>query len=281
MFDFALLKTVVLSLLPGIFWLVYLRSLSGGKGPLWWHWALAFLAGALSTQLTLAVSHALAVDSLYLVPYIGGSLLYFLVGVGLVEEAAKAVCALVGLKFFGLCRKPLLSLQLCGGVALGFATLENVLYARSYGDTVLLGRFVFSTLGHVLFTSVWGFALGGLEGRSGSDEREYRTPWKTFAWCLILSSFGHGVFDWFLVSNRPALAMLTLVVLWLGFREAVLGAFLHQEYQRELPYGVLPCPRCTVLTREVGNYCSFCGNLLGSEVEVGDDHLQSVERLTR
>lgn len=259
-----LLQTIVLSLLPGCFWLIYLRSLSNGRGPRWWHWSAAFLAGAASTQLTLMLSSALKVDSLYSVPYIGGHLLFFVAGVGLVEEGAKAFCALVVLKATGLCKKPLISLQLCGGVALGFATVENVLYAQSYGDSVLLARFVFSTLGHVLFSSVWGFALGGAETKSTAGEKVYATQWGEFIKFLLLSSVGHGLFDWFLVTGRPMLAMLALVVLWLGFREAVLGAFLHQEYSRGLPFEVAPCPECTVHTRVGGNYCSFCGTLLRS-----------------
>lgn len=219
---------------------------------------IAFIAGGLSTQLTLFLSDALKVEELYRVPYIGGHLLFYVVGVGLVEEGAKAFWAFVTLKTVGFAQRPLLSLQLCGAVALGFATVENVLYARNYGDGVLLGRFVFSTLGHVLFASVWGFALG----RGGGKVVQF----------LMLSSLGHGLYDWFLVTDRAVLSVLCLVVLWLGFREAVLGAFLHQEYSRGLPFALETCPECTVHTRAEGNFCSFCGASLRSlHALTGDD----------
>ena len=257
--DFETLRTVLLSLLPGLFWVVYLRSLSRGRTSPWWHWVVALTAGWLSTELTLFLSDYFGVQRLQYVPHLG-SLLYFVFGVGLVEEASKALCAVLCLKFPGFCKQPLLGLQLCGGVALGFATAENILYAQSFGDSVLVGRFVFSTLGHVLFASVWGFALGSQTVLSG-DSYEQKTSWWKFFMFLLLSALGHGLFDWFLISGRPILAIITLVVLWFGFREAVLGAFLRQEYQRQQPLKLVRCSECAVLTREDGRYCSFCGSL--------------------
>lgn len=271
--DLDTVRTILLSLLPGLFWIVYLRSLSGGRVPPWWHWLIAVLAGWASTELTLFVSALVGVDRLNAVPYIG-LLVFYVVGVGLVEEGSKALCAILSLKTFRFADEPLIALQLSGGVALGFATAENILYAHRFGDSVLLGRFVFSTLGHVLFASVWGFALGirwTRDGQTGAMKR--KTPWLSFLGLLVFSALAHGLFDWFLVTNRPAFAILTLVVLWVGFREAALGAYLRQEYQRDLPYDTAPCPHCSVLTRAEGAYCSFCGESLieQDETQVSDE----------
>lgn len=265
--ELATLRTLVLSLLPGLFWLAYLRSLSGGRSPKSWHWLVALFAGWASTGLTLWVSDVLDVEQLQRVPYIGGALLFFVVGVGLVEEGSKAFCALVALKLPGLSDRPMYTLQLCGGVALGFATAENLLYARNLGDSVLVGRFVSSTLAHVLFSSVWGFALGGMENTDEAGELRYHTRWRAFAFWLMVGALGHGLFDWFLLTGRPVLALLSLLVLWFGFREAVVGAYLHQEYQRSLPFEVAPCPHCGVLTRTEAHFCSFCGESLQTQNE--------------
>jgi protease PrsW len=260
--DLGASRTFVLSLLPGLFWIVYLRSLSGGKVPAWWQWVIALTAGWASTELTLIASDLVTVQSLRKVPLVG-ALLYFVVGVGLVEEGAKAFCALLALKAPGFCEKPLFSLQLCGGVALGFATTENLLYAQKFGEGVLVGRLVFSTLAHILFASVWGFALGThwAQNKEGGGYSK-RTPWRSFLLLLMLSALAHGLFDWFLMTDRPVFAILTLVVLWVGFREATLAAYLHQEYRRELPFETAPCPRCSVLTRSTGKFCSYCGDRL-------------------
>ena len=238
-----------LSLLPGLFWMAYLRSLSRERkgGILLWIWA--FVLGGASTQLTLFLSPLLGVDALKWIPYVG-SLFFFVFGVGLVEEFCKSACAIVGLALPGSMKDPLVALQLTGGVALGFATVENVIYALNYGEGVLVGRALLSTLGHVLMSAVWGFSLGFLKESGG------RLGYLKF---LFLSALAHGLYDWFLSSNRPVLAILVLCLLWFGFREATLEAFLRQEYERELPYETRTCESCRVLTRADGAYCSLCG----------------------
>jgi RsiW-degrading membrane proteinase PrsW (M82 family) len=259
LFDWGHARTFFLSLLPGIFWITYLRSLSGGRVSAWWKWVVALAAGWASTELTLAVSDGLGVDVLRHIPQVG-MLVFFVIGVGLVEEGAKALCAVVALKLPGFADRPLTALQLSCGVALGFATTENLIYAQNYGDTVIVFRFVLATLGHIMFSSLWGFALGTQNTISlKSGERKSKTPWKLFVGMLLLSALTHGLYDWFLVSGRPAFAVLLLIIMWAGFKETVLGAYLNQEYQRELPFEVVPCTKCTVLTRAEGKYCSFCG----------------------
>ena len=71
MVDLETLRTVGLSLLPGLFWIVYLRSLSGGRVPPWWQWLIALAAGWASAELTLYVSETLQVDRLNAVPHVG------------------------------------------------------------------------------------------------------------------------------------------------------------------------------------------------------------------
>lgn len=248
-------RAVLLSLLPGLFWLVYLRSLSRRRTVTAWLWLWALVLGWASAQLTLWLSEALQVQQLQSFPY-APLLIYFVVGVGLIEELAKAGCAALGLAVPGWVDDPLRSLQLSGGVALGFATTENVLYVLRHGESVLVGRFVFSTLGHVLFASLWGFALGLRE--RGEDGRP-RWLGMSLGAGLLLSAVSHGLYDWFLSTDRMVLAVLTLGVLWLGFRQATVEAYLEQEYERELPYETQQCPRCLVLTRSPAEYCTFCG----------------------
>lgn len=261
MLEADLWRALLLSLIPGLFWLAYLRSLSRRATiPIWlWIWAL-FLGWA-STQLTLWLSKTLKVEALQSVPWLG-LFLYFVLGVGLVEEFAKALCALAGLSLLGSTREPLVTLQLSGAVALGFATTENVLYVSHHGEQVLVGRFLFATLGHVLFASVWGLALAS-DPKGGGRRR-----WGLLLNGLLLSSLAHGLYDWFLVSGRPVLAVLTLGLLWFGFRQATLEAFLRQEYERELPYETRECGACRVLTRAEGAFCSFCGAPHRSEQEL-------------
>ena len=270
MSDVMMGRAVLLSLIPGLFWLVYLRSLSRRRQAIpVWLWLLALALGFGSTRLTLYLSPMLGVERLMELP-MAGMLAYFVLGVGLVEEGSKAICAFLGLSLPGWASEPLVTLQLSGAVALGFATTENVMYVVANGEGVLVGRFVFATLGHVLFSSVWGFAMGV---REGAQERTHRR-YGLLLGSLLLASLAHGLYDWFLLTERMSLAVLTLAVLWFGFRQAALEAFLREEYERELPYQTVECPSCTVLTRANGSFCSFCGARLqeaGRDGEVADD----------
>ena len=276
--NFELARTFCLSLLPGLFWVTYLRSLSAGRVSVSWLWALSFLAGWVSTELTLFLSASLNVRMLEVVPFVG-SLLYWVLGVGLVEEGAKALCAVVFLKWFKESQEPLFILQLCGGVALGFATTENLLYATRFGDSVLIGRFLFSTLGHILFSSLWGFALGSRWHKSSeADGFERRVRLKPFFTLLLVSGVVHGLFNWFLFTGRPVLVILLLVVLWLSFREVVLGTYLRQEYRRGMTEPTCLCSNCSVLTRASGRYCSFCGEILKPEHQDSEKNVESLAK---
>lgn len=259
MFEAPVWRAIVLSLIPGLFWLVYLRSLSQTRvAP--WLWLIAGGAGWASAHFTLFLSDVLNVDALHAFPVVP-ILATMVLGVGLVEEFAKASCMIVGLTLPGQSKDPLVALQLSGGVALGFATTENVGYILNFGEGVIVWRALFSTLGHVLFSALWGFALGTrvLARKDGTLER--RVNWGAFSKGLILAGLAHGLFNWFLTTGRPALAVLLLCVLWFGFRQAALEAFLRQEDERELPYETRECSHCQVLTRAQGQYCSFCGQV--------------------
>lgn len=56
--------------------------------------------------------------------------------------------------------EPLDGIIYAAAAALGFASLENFLYLLDNGAWLILVRGPLSTLGHVLFSSLWGYALG-------------------------------------------------------------------------------------------------------------------------
>lgn len=273
MFEPHVLRAVGLSILPGVFWLVYLRSLSRTRiAP--WLWGIALVAGWASTHLTLFLSGALEVERLYAVPVLP-VLVMMVFGVGLLEEFAKAICMILGLTLPGQAKDPLVALQLSGGVALGFATSENVIYILNHGESVIIWRALFSTLGHVLFSAVWGFALGSRIFVTKDGTAQRALSWGSFLKGLVLAGVAHGLFNWFLSTGRAPMAVLLLCILWFGFRQAALEAFLRQEYERELPYETAECHDCGVLTRANGRFCSFCGCSLQESVEEAEPVLSS------
>jgi RsiW-degrading membrane proteinase PrsW (M82 family) len=96
--------------------------------------------------------------------------------------------------------------------ALGFATLENVLYIidlQTIPSLFITGtvRAVLSVPGHALFAVFWGYALG---------IAKFRPPGKkstVVAAGLILAIGVHGVFNYFLEQSYTGLALLLLILL--------------------------------------------------------------------
>lgn len=246
---------IVLSLFPAVFWLLYLRSLAHYRSYRPFDFLLALSGGALSPTLVF-----LAADWV-----LGGSipngiwkqLYFFVVHVGWVEELAKLLFAALFLRLAGRLREPIDGLLLGGCLALGFATSENVVYIQRAGESVLLGRSILATFGHVLMSSFWAYPLG-------------QPGWKGLPAGLLAASVVHGFYDWFLVIGWPSLAILTLIGAWSVFRFRVVHANLDSD-QRVLKASLVrECAHCAALTRYLSRYCSNCGKVLGEPLEPGN-----------
>jgi RsiW-degrading membrane proteinase PrsW (M82 family) len=83
-------------------------------------------------------------------------------------------------------------------VALGFATLENVLYAffqpSSFGS--LLVRALLPVSGHALFGVTMGYYLGKAKFAAGPRTRLF------LALSIILPLFWHGLYDWIMLTAK-------------------------------------------------------------------------------
>lgn len=124
--------------------------------------------------------------------------------------------------------------------ALGFATLENILYVMDAGVGTGLLRAVLSVPGHALWGSLWGYALGRAKFTTGPDG----TRWVVGA--LLLAMLSHGLFNlgctgqvaWFFLAP-PLLVLGGLLVAQRDLREALRRAPLRRD---ALPPPGLPGP---------------------------------------
>jgi RsiW-degrading membrane proteinase PrsW (M82 family) len=136
------------------------------------------------------------------------------VRVALPEEAAKL--AVVWL--FAYPRKefnePMDGIIYAVAAALGFATVENVLYAIVLGDAVLIYRSFTSTLAHVGFSGLVGYHLGLAKFRERGGARLVLAG-------LFAAVALHGVYD--LIVTKWMVAVMVpfvLIVLWWAMRLA-------------------------------------------------------------
>lgn len=133
------------------------------------------------------------------------------VRVALVEELAKLLPFLLFARRHREFHGPMDGIVYAVAVALGFATVENALYATAYGGDILVYRAFTSTLAHVAFTGLWGYAFG-LRARRV----------RGFAAGVAL----HGAYDLLLSPGAPHLLALLallpalLLVLYLAVRSA-------------------------------------------------------------
>jgi RsiW-degrading membrane proteinase PrsW (M82 family) len=113
--------------------------------------------------------------------------------------------------------EPLDGIVYAAASALGFAAFENFFYLLDNGAWLILLRGPLSTLDHVLFSALWGYALGmaTMQTDPGAASRLVRNG-------LVLASLGHGASNILLMAPQagaeliwsPLLAILLAVVLY-------------------------------------------------------------------
>lgn len=120
--------------------------------------------------------------------------------------------------------EPMDGVVYAAAAALGFASIENVGYiANHYMDKgvgaasgVFVARALLSVPGHVLFSSLWGYALG----RAKFQPAEMRR--RTILLGLGLAMAGHALFNLFLIVGLAfAVVFLLLPYLWRRFNRNV------------------------------------------------------------
>lgn len=131
--------------------------------------------------------------------------------------------------------EPVDGIVYAAAAGLGFATLENILYILSaLGESFLLAlqiavvRGILSVPAHVLFSVMWGFALGvsqeGFRGRHDS----------IVLWGLCLAVGAHALFNLLLVSGTgiPVLVLFLVPLLWVVTMNRIRDALALSPFSR-------------------------------------------------
>ena len=138
-------------------------------------------------------------------------LAYFVGVVGPIEEGAKFAVAWAVLFRTRWFDEPIDGLVYAATVAIGFASLENALYATQMNWPTQIARAATTPLTHSVFSALWGFG-------SGYALLVEKRPLRRALWLalpLVAASIAHGAYDAAVVTlGRPSLASLLVLAIW-------------------------------------------------------------------
>ena len=246
---------LLVSFTPGLFWLwFYLRKDSYQPAPRRLI-ALTFGLGCLATIPAAVIEFVVLGESLLEekadLAAIAPAMIFV---VGPVEEISKFLA--VRLKayrslFFD---EPIDGLVYAAAASLGFASVENVFYVLEFGPEVMLVRAPVSTLAHLVFGCIWGYALG-LNHASGGRRR------LLVIGALALGALTHALFNILVIEPILIPVGLVLVVagaLWVSGRFSWAQRISPFKYRRNYPN--VECRSCGRHVRVTSQYCRFCGS---------------------
>jgi RsiW-degrading membrane proteinase PrsW (M82 family) len=195
-----MLGLLVLAIAPAIFilWYVYCKDYYEPEPLRLVVWV--FLLGGLSVFLAAVIEY----------PFPSGIITSSVVA-PFVEETIK-----FGVVFFFVYRlpefdEPVDGMVYAAATGLGFAAVENIFYVLGGGIAVGVLRAIASVPGHMIFSCVWGFALGTAKFREGPARRPIIIA--GLAGAIVL----HGIFNFSLeVYEVAGLVFILVLIIPLG-----------------------------------------------------------------
>jgi len=195
---------LLIGLAPGLFWLWFFYSQDVYEPEPLSLVAKMFFLGIAAAVIALFCENLVSA-------YLSG-VLFVILAVPVIEEITKFGTVVLFVYNNREFDEPMDGIVYATATALGFATLENVLYVidmQSLSSLFISGtvRAILSVPGHALFAVFWGYALG---------IAKFRPPGKripVIAAGLILAIGVHGIFNYFLEQSYMGLALLILILL--------------------------------------------------------------------
>lgn len=245
---------VIGALVPGVFWLwFFTRGRAYRPTPRRWL-AYTFFFGALSTIPAGAIEFFAIQEDIEQLNGLGSLAIVMLFIVGPVEETSKFLAVRLGVARTRFIEEPLDALTFGVAASLGFATAENIVYALSFGPEVLVGRGVFSAVGHVVFGSIWAVLLVAPHGQ---PRRRLQTV-AGIGGAAVL----HGVFNVLVLSGSGLGALVAALLVLIG------GVFVVRLFRwsrrvsrfrlgRNVP--TIDCSVCGTRYRLGPATCPVCG----------------------
>jgi len=243
----------VLGLIPGLIWLFYFYRKSYHRPKSLRNLVRVFFAGLICTIPTGIIEYVTGAGLAQETLLRSAEMSFFLIGP--LEELSKLVAVWLAIYRTRDFREPLDGIIYAGTAAVGFASVENIVYLLHLGPGIIVSRVLFATPAHVMFSAMWGYSMGLARFRR---EGELKTILGGFA----LAAFLHGSYN-FLVAFHPKAAVFSLLPL-LVFMGWLMNTKI-QQFRRDLPFpalghgALIHCPNCGAYTPEEAEACLRCG----------------------
>lgn len=197
----------LVALLISAMWFVYFRRIDVFE-----HEPLALAIVVLVLGGLSALFSALVSDALTLLYPIGlngnvlNDLSFSIIHIGFVEESVKLIPVVLIVLLSRQVNEPMDMIYYGSLSALGFATLENSLYFSGYGLGIVFIRFLFSTVIHMVMTSIICYRWAKARFiRRGSTVLAVAAG-------FLVAAVIHGLFDYFIIGPLNVLSILSLVM---------------------------------------------------------------------
>jgi len=174
-----------------------------------------FLMGILSVIPTIFIENILSNFNVF--PGILGVGYTAFIVAGLTEEFIKRQVVLKSVYFNPVFNEKLDGIVYCAIAALGFATIENVMYVVfRFADVESIGfyRAIISVPAHMLFAVTMGYYMSLAKFAATQKESQFY-----FKKALIVPAILHGIFDFILMSQIEFLMVLLvpfIIYLWIN-----------------------------------------------------------------
>jgi RsiW-degrading membrane proteinase PrsW (M82 family)/DNA-directed RNA polymerase subunit RPC12/RpoP len=247
----------ILGLIPGFFWLWYVyRKDKYEREP----FGLVFrivIFGAISIVPAIFLEelfdkyiYSMSTHSML------GTFIIFFFGVGPIEEMCKFL-ACISIYWNKQFNEPVDGIVYASASAVGFATVENILYIYSSSDitsafSVFIARFLLATIAHIFFACMWGYNLG----------RRKMKIRGSIILGLILAMFLHGTYNFVLTHSVLTSSFLLplMIIMYLMMRGRLRKALRLSPF-RPVSDRLIRCPFCHNLTVYRNNLCVVCGKV--------------------
>ena len=179
---------------------------------------------------------------------------------GLVEALAKYIVVRRVVYNSPYFDEPMDGIIYTAAAALGFASIENVGYVFSFGWQVMLFRGWFSTLAHVFFPALWGYALARKKMRGGRGNLPVIVG-------LLAAILLHGIFNYFLLApgEHQLYAFTLFAVAGIGFTGLIKRANRQSPYREKVSIPLIVCSVCGNENAYAANFCTDCGKRLSRD----------------